>query len=298
LPNCCFILFLFIEGTSNSTKKGPDDHERIRRAAEREGRRTRRRRDREKTELDKSHLDGMSSDDEISDQDQKQLQIVVQQICAEAAAMFEDAADEYSQIPDILGKLENWKCQELDSYKDAYISLCVPKILGPLIRLKLIVWNPLEQCEDFEKMQWYSDTLGFSYNKRETEKSLANDLDVRLVPALVEKILLPKLTEIIENCWDPLSTTQTLKLVQLISRLGRDYPSLRVTSKSLRTLFTLILGKMKLALDNDVFIPIMQKQCVVRQQTQNGTHSTIFFSFQVDAGGAIILLPKTVLQRP
>jgi GC-rich sequence DNA-binding factor len=202
----------------------------------------------------------MSSDDEIPDQDQKQFQLAVQQIYAEAAEMFEDAADEYSQVPDILAKLEFWKCQEYDSYKDAYVNLCVPKILGPLIRLKLIVWNPLEQCEDFEKMQWYSDTMRFGYNRRETEKSLTNDLDVRLVPVLVEKILLPKLTEIIETCWDPLSTTQTLKLVQLISRLGREYPSLRVTSKSLRTLFTLILDKMKVALDNDVFIPIMQKQ--------------------------------------
>jgi GC-rich sequence DNA-binding factor len=109
-------------------------------------------------------------------------------------------------------------------------------------------------------MSWYSNALRYSYNRRETEESLANDLDVRLVPTLIEKIVLPKLSEIIENCWDPLSTTQTLKLVQLISRLGREYPSLRTTSKSLRTLFTVILDKMKLTLDNDVFIPIMQKQ--------------------------------------
>lgn len=66
--------------------------------------------------------------------------------------------------------------------------------------------------------------------------------------------------ELIETCWDPLSTSQTLKLVGLIRRLGCDYPSLKPTSKYMRTLFLTILDKMKLSLDNDVFIPIFPKQ--------------------------------------
>lgn len=44
-----------------------DEEDRIRRAAEREGRRTRRRRDREKIDIKNTHMDGMSSDDEIAD---------------------------------------------------------------------------------------------------------------------------------------------------------------------------------------------------------------------------------------
>lgn len=49
-----------------------EEDERIRRAAEREGRRTRRRRDRERIDIKNTHLDGMSSDDEIADQDAAQ----------------------------------------------------------------------------------------------------------------------------------------------------------------------------------------------------------------------------------
>lgn len=52
---------------NNALRKEED--ERIRRTAEREGRRTRRRRDRERMNLNSLHLDGMSSDDEIGDQD-------------------------------------------------------------------------------------------------------------------------------------------------------------------------------------------------------------------------------------
>lgn len=73
-------------------------------------------------------------------------------------------------------------------------------------------------------------------------------------------IFLLSTAEQVETCWDPLSTTQTLKLVGLIARLGREYPSLRMSSKTTQTLFTAILDKMQAALDNDVFIPIFAKQ--------------------------------------
>lgn len=56
--------------TEPSIKFNPvEEEERIRRAAEREGRRTRRRRDRERIDIKNSHLDGMSSDDEVPDQE-------------------------------------------------------------------------------------------------------------------------------------------------------------------------------------------------------------------------------------
>lgn len=41
-----------------------DDEDRVRRAADREGRRTRRRQIRERIDINNGHLDGMSSDDE------------------------------------------------------------------------------------------------------------------------------------------------------------------------------------------------------------------------------------------
>jgi GC-rich sequence DNA-binding factor len=45
-----------------------------------------------------------------------------------------------------------------------------------------------------------------------------------------------------------------------MNQLTADYPSLRVTSKNLQSLFTTITDKMKEALDNDVFIPIFQSR--------------------------------------
>lgn len=175
--------------------------------------------------------------------------------------MFDDVNEEFSQISSILRKFEEWRNYDFDSYKDTYVSLCLPKILGPMIRLSLVTWNPLgEKCEDFEGMEWFKATMLYACNAGESEESLFDDPDIRLVPVLFEKIILPKLTEIVDKCWDPLSSSQTLKLIKLIRRLEPDYPSLQPTSKYARTLFISILDKMRDTMDNDVFIPIFPKQ--------------------------------------
>ncbi|XP_055544228.1 PAX3- and PAX7-binding protein 1 [Wyeomyia smithii] len=243
-------------------KRQHDDPDRVRRAAEREGRRTRRRRDREKNETADSHLDGMSSDDEVADIEVQQYQTNMKDIALEAFHVLDDASEEYSDIGCILAKFQNWRETEMDAYKDAYVSLCLPKIVGPLIRLRHVLWNPVSGHDDFdfEREEWYRSCALYGRQPGETETSLAEDPDVRLVPTLIEKIVLPKLTALIEQVWDPLSTTQTLKLVRLINRLSRDYPSLRRTCKQLRMLFQAILDKLKLAVDNDVFIPVFPKQ--------------------------------------
>uniref|UniRef100_A0A1L8DHS0 Putative transcriptional regulator binding to the gc-rich sequence n=1 Tax=Nyssomyia neivai TaxID=330878 RepID=A0A1L8DHS0_9DIPT len=243
-----------------SSRKG-DDEEHVRRAAEREGRRTRRRRDRERNSMNESHLDGMSSDDEISDHDLAQFRAQLEQVTCEAEELFVDVADDFCQIPEILNKFHAWKQTDSAAYRDAYVSLCLPKILGQLIRLQMVTWSPLaDQCPDIEKSPWYTACMMYSFVESETEESLSIDPDVTLVPVVVEKIILPKLTEQIENCWDPMSTSQTLRLVGLINRLYHEYPSLRPCSKTLIALFNSILEKIKISLDNDVFIPIFPKQ--------------------------------------
>uniref|UniRef100_A0A336M271 CSON010770 protein n=1 Tax=Culicoides sonorensis TaxID=179676 RepID=A0A336M271_CULSO len=258
-------------------KNEPDDPTRVRRAAEREGRRTRRRRDRERNNTNDTHYDGMSSDDEVNDHERKQHLDILENIRRSTETMLDDAADDFAQINGILSKFEAWKRKYPDTYNDAYIHICIPKILGPLIKLKLVLWNPLEdECDDFEKSQWYEDCMRYAINEHENEESLLADRDSRLVPTLVEKLIIPKVNDYVEKVWDPLSTTQTFRLVQLMSKLGRDYPSMRKNSKSLRKLFTSLLDKIKLSIENDVFIPIFAKQ------SQEGKSS--FFQRQFNSG--------------
>lgn len=64
-----------------------------------------------------------------------------------------------------------------------------------MIRLKLVLWNPLdENCLELDRMDWYAMTMKYGWSSDETEESLASDPDVRLIPVLIEKIILPKIT--------------------------------------------------------------------------------------------------------
>uniref|UniRef100_T1P7K3 GC-rich sequence DNA-binding factor-like protein n=1 Tax=Musca domestica TaxID=7370 RepID=T1P7K3_MUSDO len=244
----------------STVRKGPEHDEQIRRAAEREGRRTRRRCERERQNTLSSHLDGMSSDEETSDRYQEQFQNELEELIKEGVEVMDDVTDDFCKPFIILSKFHAWRQTDMSSYKDAFVSLCLPKILGPLIRLEMLTWSPLlADYKDIEKLNWYPACILYAWNENESEESLRQDPDVNLVPTLIEKIILPKITDIVTHCWDPLSTTQTLRLIGFINRLGRDYP-LKESTKSLQQLFKAILEKMKNALENDVFIPIFPKQ--------------------------------------
>lgn len=74
------------------------------------------------------------------------------------------------------------------------------QILGPIIRLSLVTWNPLEENGvELEKMEWYNTCMRYSFNEDDTEDQLINDPDVRLIPTLIEKIILPKITGELES---------------------------------------------------------------------------------------------------
>lgn len=238
--------------------RGAEDEEKVRRAAEREGRRSRRRRAREIPGQPK-HVEGMSSDDEIPQQDLLSFEKEREQIELEAQEVFEDVVDDYSSITSILIKFEQWREADMVAYTEAYATLCLPRVVSPLIRLNLIFWDPLTDSTDLEKLEWYRTLALYGLHDDETELTLSQDPDINLLPTIVEKVIIPRLTLLVDKCWDPLSSSQTLRLVGVLSRYIRRFPSLGPASKSLNNLFNAVLHKLKSALEHDVFIPIIPK---------------------------------------
>lgn len=123
------------------------------------------------------------------------------------------------------------------------------------------MWYPniQESYKEIEHQEWYGACMLYSYKENETIEDLVLDPDVKLVPTIVEKIHILKIAEFVEHIWDPMSTTETLRLIGQIKRIGSDYP-IDLTSKNVQTLFASILDKMKLSVENDIFIPIFPKQ--------------------------------------
>lgn len=116
-----------------------------------------------------------------------------------------------------------------------------------------------EPCPTFEYMLWFESLLFFGFEEHTT---LQKDEDIGLLPAIVEKVILSKLSGsdsclaalgisrrnplrgmqyrypvqntsrvlvfvvvLVEQVWDPLSSSQTARLVVFIHRLVEGYPT-------------------------------------------------------------------------
>lgn len=233
------------------------DEKFMQRCAEREGRRARRRRAREKCGIQQSHVEGMSSDDEIPDQRELENRQQLEIILSDVSQIFADACKEFASLKSVLECFEEWLREDPETYEDSYVTLCIPKVISPYIRLELVGWNPLKNTHDIEKMEWYN-ILALFGSQSENSEVEHNDLNM-LIPMVVVKIILPKLVDIIE-LWDPLSSSQTLKVVSLMTKLCKDYPNLTPSCKALNRVFEVIIERIKWAIDHDVYIPLVPKQ--------------------------------------
>ncbi|XP_018546800.1 PAX3- and PAX7-binding protein 1 [Lates calcarifer] len=235
------------------------EHSRQRRIAEREARRTRRRQAREQNGKRAEHKEGLSSDDEETSTDITSFNMERDRIIRECKKVFEDVVEDFHSLDCIKSHFEVWRRDYADCYRDAYIGLCLPKLFNPLVRLQLITWNPLEaQCANFEYMLWFESLLFYGFEEHSTLQR--GDGDISLLPAIVEKVILSKLTVLTEQVWDPLSSSQTARLVGFIHRLMKGYPTVlhgdnRYTQELLKT----IVFRTRRTLEEDVFLPLYPK---------------------------------------
>ncbi|XP_051148713.1 transcriptional repressor ILP1 [Andrographis paniculata] len=184
-----------------------------RRAEARERRRAKADSKRKRTmEKDSSvlHIEGESSTDE-SDSESAAYKSNQNQLLEVAEKIFSDASDEYSQFSNVVKRFESWKKAYPSSYGNAYISLSIPSVFSPYVRLELLKWDPLHEHKDFMDMEWHS--LLFTYGLPEDENTVNgkvdSDADADLIPKLVEKLAIPILHHQLSCCWDMLSTSET-----------------------------------------------------------------------------------------
>ncbi|XP_060584934.1 PAX3- and PAX7-binding protein 1-like isoform X2 [Ruditapes philippinarum] len=234
-----------------------DNQLRQRRIAEREARRARRRRGREGKNIS-GHHEGLSSDDEENQSEITKYCQERDEIEMRASEVIEDVVDDFSDTDCVRERFMSWKRKYGDTYKEAYIGLCLPKLVNPFVRLQLINWNPFdERCKDVEEMKWFDSLLFYGFE--EGSPIDKDDDDNKLIPAVVDKIVLPKLSYLAENVWDPLSTTHTCRFVKLVKKLLKDYPTVNANSKNTQNLLKALVLRMKKTLDDDVFMPLYPK---------------------------------------
>ncbi|KAA0703944.1 PAX3- and PAX7-binding protein 1 GC-rich sequence DNA-binding factor 1 [Triplophysa tibetana] len=231
-----------------------------RRIAEREARRTRRRQAREQSGKRAEHKEGLSSDDEQTSTDITSFNLERERIFKESKKLFEDVVEDFHSLDSIKMPFETWKKLYFTCYRDAYIGLCLPKLFSPLIRLQLILWSPLEvECPNFENMLWFESLLFYGCDEQSAMKQ-EEDVDNSLLPAIVERIILPKLAVLTDQVWDPLSSSQTSRLVAFMRRVIKDYPTvLHGDNRNTQELLRIIVMRIRRTLDDDIFVPLFPK---------------------------------------
>ncbi len=89
------------------------------------------------------HNNGDSSDDELSSLEQAALGKARKDVETQARQTLSDVVEDFSTITGVKDRMEAWKGEDPDSYGDAYVSLCLPKVFSPLVRMQLLFWNPM-----------------------------------------------------------------------------------------------------------------------------------------------------------
>ncbi|KAI1903638.1 hypothetical protein AGOR_G00029260 [Albula goreensis] len=252
------------------------EHAKQRRIAEREARRTRRRQAREQNGKRAEHREGLSSDDEETSTDITSFNLEKDRILKESKKIFEDVVEDFHSLDSIKSRFEVWRKLYSSCYEEAYIGLCLPKLFNPLIRLQLIPWLPLEaDCPNFEYMLWFESLLFYGCEEQSTMQK--GDLDVNLLPAIVERVILPKLAFLADQVWDPLSSSQTARLVAFMHKLIKGYPTVLLgDNRNTQELLKTIVLRTRRSLDDDIFMPLYPKN--VLENKNSGPY--LFFQRQ------------------
>ncbi|XP_010016323.1 PREDICTED: GC-rich sequence DNA-binding factor 2, partial [Nestor notabilis] len=203
------------------------------------------------------HHEGTSSDDELTPAEINEFQKSKDNVLEDSRKVFEDVHADFCDIRKILLKFQEWKEKLPDSYCDAYISFCLPKLLNPLIRIQLMNWNPLENFTELEEMPWFKAIEEFSDAKTISESKRDDDPDQEVLPRVIEKTILPKIAAFVKSVWDPSSTSQTKNLVQLCKNIFSK--QVNKCSQAKEDLMNLVVLRMKKSIEEDVFIPLYPK---------------------------------------
>uniref|UniRef100_A0A5K3F6Z1 GCFC domain-containing protein n=1 Tax=Mesocestoides corti TaxID=53468 RepID=A0A5K3F6Z1_MESCO len=281
---------------------------RRRRKADREARRTRRRHQSKPDEVQSKRLEatigvvpsyeGVSSDDEEPQAVIARRAADFADIKNDAEHIFDDVVEEFCAIACILRRFAEWRERLARTYAQAYIPMCLPQLLAPLIRLQVLTWNPLEaNCPSFDEYPWFGCLLDHYAGLRQTgggahehapagdeaQKVLHSlgtspDHELSVIPLAIERVLLPRLTEIVSASWDPMSWSQTQRLVTLLRTFAALWPTVSVDNKATQRLFEAALQRMEQTIQMDVFIPLYSK--IVMSDPQSP--GRLFFNRQLN----------------
>ncbi|XP_069549836.1 LOW QUALITY PROTEIN: intron Large complex component GCFC2 [Brachyistius frenatus] len=242
----------------------------------------------------------MPEDTQPSAEEEEQLQKKIADILSGSQAVFSDVQDDFCSVKKILSRFEEWRGSYSESYHNAYISLCLPKLLNPIIRHQMLGWNPLKDVGgEFENLPWFTGVETFSHGHGHEE---LEHTDRQTLSNIIEKTVLPKITAYVELVWDPLSHQQTVCLSDVCHRLKEDYSIFEgERTKPVKTFMEAVVRRLRSFVDEDVFIPLYPKKFLEDMSSPQRRFRDEQFWTAVKLLGNMgkwdLLLPESVLKE-
>ncbi|XP_051830010.1 intron Large complex component GCFC2 isoform X2 [Antechinus flavipes] len=203
-------------------------------------------------------------------------------------SIFEDVNEEFSDVQKILLKFQQWREQFPDSYYEAYASLCLPKLLSPFIRIQMMDWNPLKpDCVSLQRMPWFQSLEEFANSGAVVQR---DSPDKEILPAALDKTVLPHITGFVQFLWDPLSTPQTRSLVERCREVLSLSPAPRGRKgHATQELRDSVVSRLKKAVEDDVFIPLYPKRVLEDRESPHSRFQERQFQLAVKLLGNVVL---------
>uniref|UniRef100_A0A8D2ZWI1 GCF C-terminal domain-containing protein n=1 Tax=Scophthalmus maximus TaxID=52904 RepID=A0A8D2ZWI1_SCOMX len=239
-------------------------------------------------------------DPQPSAEEEEQLQKKMADIMLRSQALFSDVQDDFCDVKKILSRFEEWRGSFSETYHSAYISLCLPKLLNPIIRHQILTWNPLKDASgDFENLPWFTavETFCHGHGHEELEHT-----DRQTLSNTIEKTVLPKITAFVELVWDPMSRQQTVCLTDVCHRLKEDYSIFEgEQSKPVKVFIESVIRRLRSCVDEDVFIPLYPKKFLEDKLSPQSRFREQQFWAAIKLLGNLgkwdLLLPETLLKE-
>ncbi|XP_062934278.1 intron Large complex component GCFC2 isoform X3 [Cynocephalus volans] len=113
-----------------------------------------------------------------------------------------------------------------------------------------------------KQMPWFTCIEEFVDHSVEDSKR-EDSSDKKILSAVINKTIIPRLTDFVAFIWDPLSTSQTTSLIMHCRVIFEEHSTCEnEVSKSKQDLLKSIVSRMKKAVEDDVFIPLYPKSAV------------------------------------
>ncbi|XP_037663353.1 GC-rich sequence DNA-binding factor 2-like [Choloepus didactylus] len=112
-------------------------------------------------------------------------------------------------------------------------------------------------------MPWFTSIEEFMEDSKKEGGS-----DKKILSAVINKTIIPQLSDFVEFIWDPLSTSQTTSLITHCRMILEEHSTCEnEVSKVKQDLLKSIVSRIKKAVEDDVFIPLYPKSSVVEDKT-------------------------------